>query len=86
MSRGFSETDAPDPEEIVRRVAIERAPIPPEMASVMLQSLNPEFFDQAAKAGAEEAGIPDDVRSLPRRPRRVSPAGAVGDGAIRGAA
>ena len=63
-SRGFSETDAPDPEEMVQRVAIERAPISPEMGTVMIQSLNPDFFDQAAKAGAEESGIPDDVSSL----------------------
>ena len=63
-SCGFSETDAPDPEEMVQRVAIERAPISPEMGTVMIQSLNPDFFDQAAKAGAEESGIPNDISSL----------------------
>jgi hypothetical protein len=34
------------------------------MASVMLTSLNPEFFAQAAAAGAEESGIPSDVSEL----------------------
>jgi hypothetical protein len=63
-SRGFSETDAPDEDEMIRRVAIDKAPIPPEMASVMLTSLNPEFFAQAAAAGAEESGIPSDVSEL----------------------
>ena len=63
-SRGFSETDAPDPDELVQRVAIERAPISPEMGTVMIQSLDPDFFDQAAKAGAEESGIPNDISSL----------------------
>ena len=63
-SRGFSETDAPDPEELVQRVAMERAPISPEMGTVMVQAINPDFFDQAAKAGAEQSGIPNDISSL----------------------
>ena len=63
-SRGFSETDAPDPDELVVRVALERAPISPEMATVMVQSINPDFFDKAAKEGAEESGIPNDISSL----------------------
>jgi hypothetical protein len=63
-SRGFSETDAPDPEELVVRVALERAPISPEMATVMVQAINPDFFDKAAKEGSEEAGIPSDISSL----------------------
>ena len=62
--RGFSETDAPDPEELVVRVALERAPISPEMATVMVQAINPDFFDKAAKEGSEEAGIPSDISSL----------------------
>jgi hypothetical protein len=63
-SRGFSETDAPDDEEIVRRVAMERAPVSPEMASVMLTSLAPAFFEQQAEHNAEESGIPEDVSQL----------------------
>lgn len=63
-SRGFSETDAPDDEEIVRRVAMDRAPISPELGTVMIQALNPDFFDQAAKAGAEDSGVPGDVQQL----------------------
>jgi hypothetical protein len=63
-SRGFSETDAPDDEELIRRLAMERAPISPEMATVMISSINPDFFDQAAKAGAEQSGIPNDISSL----------------------
>jgi hypothetical protein len=63
-ARGFSDTDAPDEEEVVRRVAVERAPVSPEMASVMLTSLAPSFFEQAAKANAEQSGIPPDVSEL----------------------
>ena len=81
-SRGFSETDAPDDEEMVRRVAIERAPISPEMGTVMIQALNPDFFDQAAKAGAEESGIPDDISAANRRDD-AGAAGTVSDGTGR---
>ena len=82
-SRGFSETDAPDEDEMMRRLAIERAPIPPEMASVMIQALNPEFFEQAAKANAEESGIPGDVSRAAIRPDEAGAEGAVGDGTGR---
>jgi hypothetical protein len=64
QSRGFSETDAPKPDELIRRLAIEKASIPPEMATVMLHSIDPEFFDTAAAANAEESGIPNDVSAL----------------------
>jgi hypothetical protein len=63
-ARGFSETDAPDPEELVVRVAVDRAPISPEMATVMIQAINPDFFDKAAKEGAQESGIPSDISGL----------------------
>jgi hypothetical protein len=63
-ARGFSETDAPDPDELVIRMAMEKAAIPPEMASVMLHAINPKFFDKAAEDNAEESGIPDDVSAL----------------------
>ena len=72
-SRGFSETDKPSEEELVLRVAMARAPIPPEMASVMLTALNPAFFEQAAKAGEEQAGIPDDVSELLKGPPGTAP-------------
>jgi hypothetical protein len=83
-ARGFSETDAPQPDELVRRLAMEKAPIPPEMASVMLASLDPEFFDQQAEQNAGEAGIPEDVQSFldqgesppPREPSASERAGS----------
>ena len=63
-SRGFSDTDAPSEDELVRRVAIDKAPIPPEMASVMLTAIHPDFFKKAAEEGAEQSGIPNDVSEL----------------------
>ena len=63
-SRGFSETDAPDEDELLIRLAIERAPIPPEIASVLLTAINPGFFEKATAENAQEAGIPGDVGEL----------------------
>ncbi len=83
-ARGFSETDAPSPEELVRRMAVERAPIPPEIASVMLTTVDPEFFAKQAEENAGEAGIPEDVQSFldqggsppPREPSASERAGS----------
>jgi len=80
-ARGFSDTDAPSPEELVLRVAMERAPISPEMGTVMIQAMNPAFFDKAAEEGAEDAGVPDDISTLlnpgevPQEPSAMERAG-----------
>lgn len=63
-AHGYSEHDAPDDDEILRRVAMERAVIPPDMSPVLLESLNPKFFADARQAGQDAAGIPSDVAQL----------------------
>lgn len=63
-AHGYSEHDAPDDDEILRRMAMERAVIPPDMSPVLLESLNPKFFADARQAGQESAGIPSDVAQL----------------------
>jgi hypothetical protein len=72
-ARGFSETDKPSEEELVLRLAMTRATIPPEMASVMLAAINPAFFEKAQKAGEEQSGIPDDVSELLKGQPGVAP-------------
>jgi hypothetical protein len=63
-TRGFVETDAPNDEELLTRLAIEKAIIPPEMATVLIERLAPEFFAAQREAGAAEAGIPSDIGQL----------------------
>jgi hypothetical protein len=63
-ARGFSETDKPDEDELLIRLAVERAPIPPEIASTILTAINPGFFEKAAAENSTEAGIPNDVSEL----------------------
>ncbi len=63
-AHGYSEHDAPTPEELLRRLALERAVIPPDMSPALIEMINPDFFEKARAAGQESAGIPQDVASL----------------------
>jgi hypothetical protein len=63
-AHGYSEHDAPDEDEIIRRVAIDRAVIPPDMSPALIESLNPEFFARLRQSGQDAAGIPSDVAQL----------------------
>jgi len=69
-SRGFTELDAPDEEELIARLAIERAQIPPEMASPMLETLNPEFFAEVRQQGQAASEMPTDISQMlsPQQP------------------
>ncbi len=63
-AHGWSEHDAPDDDEILRRLALERAVIPPDMGPALIESLNPAFFAKARQSGQDAAGIPSDVAQL----------------------
>lgn len=63
-AHGWSEHDAPTDDEILRRLAIERAVIPPDMSPALIEHLNPAFFAKARQAGQDAAGIPADVSQL----------------------
>lgn len=63
-AHGYSEHDAPDDDEILRRLAMDRVVIPPDMSPVLLESLNPAFFAKARQEGQANAGIPSDVANL----------------------
>lgn len=63
-AHGWSEHDAPDEDELLRRLAQERAVIPPDMSPVLIESLNKSFFEKARSQGQANAGIPSDVAQL----------------------
>lgn len=67
-AHGFTELDAPDEDEMIARLAIERAMIPPEMASPMLETLNPEFFKDVRAAGQAQSGMPSEISQLVNEP------------------
>jgi len=61
-ARGFSDADAPDPEELLQRVVLERGPLSPEIADKLLERIDPDFFQEARTEGA--ADIPVDIASM----------------------
>lgn len=62
--RGYTEEDAPEPEELVRRLALEKTQIPPDMAAALIKAIDPEFFTKLQGAAQESAGVPSDIQSL----------------------
>jgi len=63
-ARGYSDLDKPSEDELIMRLALEKAQIPPDMASVLLESIHPEFFQQARAAGQSNSGVPSDVADI----------------------
>lgn len=62
-AQGFADTDAPGRDEIIMRLAL-GAQIPPEIATVLIESLNPEFFSEQRQRNQQEAGVPSEVSDL----------------------
>lgn len=63
-ARGFSDEDKPDPDEIIFRMALEKAQIPPDMAAQLLESIHPEFWKERRAAGQAESQMPADLSTL----------------------
>jgi hypothetical protein len=60
-AHGFSEADAPTPEELAVRMIFEKGVITPELTQAVLSALSPEFMDRVQ--GAQQA---DSVAPLPQ--------------------
>lgn len=86
QARGFSETDAPDDEELIQRLALERATIPPEMGGPMIETLNPNFFKKLREENQEASEMPPDVKNIidpgPGAPPEDGPQDDLGGGEI----
>ena len=63
-ARGFTEHDAPDEAEIIKRIALEKAQPDPGQSLVLLESLNPTFFEEARAKGQASAGVTNEVTQL----------------------
>lgn len=63
-ARGLSELDKPTPQELIQRLAIEKAQPDPAQSMVLLESVDQEFFARARQAGQSEAGVPPDVSQI----------------------
>lgn len=59
-ANGFSDTDAPDEDELAMRLALEKSQVPPEIAQILLQKLLPSILGEAqeqAVAERQEEGL-----------------------------
>ncbi len=63
-ARGYSNLDAPDEDELIMRMALEKSQIPPDVASVLIENLHPDFFRKQRAAGQSNSGVPSDVADL----------------------
>lgn len=65
-AHGFSDTDAPDQDEIAGRLAKEKALIPPEVATALIKYLLPDVFKKAQEANVASSAtpMPDSARQL----------------------
>lgn len=75
-ARGFGEMDAPSEDEIIMRLGL-GAQVPPEMATVLIEALNPEFFEEKREQAQADAGVPDDVSQILSGDDRVENPGEV---------
>jgi len=63
-ARGFAETDKPDEDELVRRLALEKAPVGPDMADTLIESIDPKFFAAERQSAQQEGGFPPGLSDL----------------------
>jgi hypothetical protein len=63
-ARGFGDVDAPSEEELRMRMTIEKAPIPPDMASAMIAGIDPTFWKQSRAAAAAATEQPAELQQL----------------------
>jgi hypothetical protein len=76
QAHGFSDADAPDPEETARRLALEKSGIAPEVAQVLLEALLPELLGKAREENiAEGGGFPEELTQALGGPPGQPPAG-----------
>lgn len=60
-AHGFSDTDAPDPEETMRRLLIEKAPVSPELAGVLVRKVLPQVMETGTEDATDEL-LPPELR------------------------
>lgn len=78
-ARGFSDLDAPSEEELLIRLALDKAQIPPDISAALIEAISPEFFRKSRAAGQAEAGVPAEVSELLQGAQPVQPSQAPAD-------
>lgn len=60
-TRGFTEVDAPSRQELLLRLVMTKGVIPPDVAELVIQSIDPDFF---AQARADNTDVPEEIEKL----------------------
>jgi hypothetical protein len=63
-ARGYSDLDAPTDEEVLKRFALAKIQVPPELAGPLVENLNPEFFDKLRTENQSESGVPPELSEI----------------------
>ena len=66
QTRGFSDADQPGEEELAKRLALEKAEVPPEIASVLFNFVLPLILGKAKTEAREDGRVPmpDDLAAM----------------------
>lgn len=77
-AHGFSEADAPTPQEVALRLLMEKGAITPELTESMLSAIAPDVMKAArvASQASSVAPIPPEVERLLKGPEAAAPAPA----------
>ena len=62
QARGFADSDAPTPEELLQRTVLDKAVLPPDLVQTLLELVAPEFFASLHQQTADQ--LPSDISSL----------------------
>jgi hypothetical protein len=75
-AHGFTEEDRPEPEELVRRMVIEKGVLAPELVEALLQQIAPELFSAMRQAHQQATGspLPPEVQQALGVPPSEAPA------------
>jgi hypothetical protein len=60
-ANGFADTDAPKPDELVRRLATQKGQMTPELFESILRVVAPKFMEKAAGAAPGDSALPPEL-------------------------
>jgi hypothetical protein len=63
-ARGFAESDEPSDEELLHRLAVSKAVIPPDMSATLIESVNPKFWTQKKEENQGSENMDPQLQSL----------------------
>lgn len=63
-ARGFSDTDAPSPDELILRLALEKAEPDPAQSLLLIESINEKFFRDHRARAQDASGVPSEVTDI----------------------